>query len=531
MITEDHLGKWFEIPARAGLQKEIDLGDKPFFISITTYITAGHGWAVEDEGTTPFHSFYYYYPGCRPGPSGNFGWHIQSPSVWFEAIVKYYELISRVHIDYYCVDDDSIGQSNGDGNGQSDPGETVELRVAIISSGVDIFGLMATLSTDDPAVVVSVDTVEYGDLSPDESTENTQTPFIISIESDVETHLAKFYLTFTTQDEYTKIDSFYVTIGKPLVLLVDDDGSDTYQDIYHYCLSENAVPFQTWEVERQGSPINKLNEHEIVIWFTGQSRENTLIQDDQASLISYLDNGGRLFLCGQDIGYDLFEKGNGVDFYTNYLRAQWMQDNSEDGFITSVPEDPISGDISGFLLIQENNENDYLRSPDVITPLLGATPVFEYSQTGKTAGLKYAAGYRLVYFAFPFENLTNLRPDFQIMKVDLLASIIDWLKGNPTNIEINESEVTSLREYSLSQNYPNPFNAQTKINYVIATDCMVTLEIYNLLGEKVTTLIDAHQSPGTYAVSWDATDLPSGVYFFRINANSFTATRGMVFMK
>ncbi|UCE17245.1 MAG: T9SS type A sorting domain-containing protein [Gemmatimonadota bacterium] len=96
VITSTHLGTWFELPADAGGHKQVNLGSEPFFVTLTLYQTYGFGWAAEEEGTTPYHTFYYYadLDHGKPGPSGNFGWHIHSPSIWFEAVVKYYDVTS-----------------------------------------------------------------------------------------------------------------------------------------------------------------------------------------------------------------------------------------------------------------------------------------------------------------------------------------------------------------------------------------------------------------------------------------------------
>ena len=86
------------------------------------------------------------------------------------------------------------------------------------------------------------------------------------------------------------------------------------------------------------------------------------------------------------------------------------------------------------------------------------------------------------------------------------------------------------QEFSIS-NYPNPFNPETEIHYTLPTDCSVRLEIYNLLGQNVITLVDEYQSAGTYIAQWDASDVPTGVYFYRITAGNITATNKMVLMK
>lgn len=85
--------------------------------------------------------------------------------------------------------------------------------------------------------------------------------------------------------------------------------------------------------------------------------------------------------------------------------------------------------------------------------------------------------------------------------------------------------------YSLSQNTPNPFNPTTQISYSIPIRSQVTLKVYNVLGQLVTTLADEILSPGEHTVLWDAGGLPSGVYFYRIVSGPFTHTLKMVVMK
>ncbi|MGA7721729.1 MAG: T9SS type A sorting domain-containing protein [Ignavibacteriaceae bacterium] len=85
--------------------------------------------------------------------------------------------------------------------------------------------------------------------------------------------------------------------------------------------------------------------------------------------------------------------------------------------------------------------------------------------------------------------------------------------------------------YSLSQNYPNPFNPSTVINYSIQKASNVTLTVYNVLGQKVASLVNGFKQAGSYSVSFDATKLASGVYFYRIEAGNFVSVKKMMFMK
>ncbi len=95
-------------------------------------------------------------------------------------------------------------------------------------------------------------------------------------------------------------------------------------------------------------------------------------------------------------------------------------------------------------------------------------------------------------------------------------------------------------KFSLSQNYPNPFNPTTKIKFSIPllllggvsrSDGVVSLKIYNALGQEVATLVNEKLNPGTYEVSWDASNYPSGVYFYKLETGNYSETKKMVLLK
>jgi len=98
----------------------------------------------------------------------------------------------------------------------------------------------------------------------------------------------------------------------------------------------------------------------------------------------------------------------------------------------------------------------------------------------------------------------------------------------PTEVEQFEGEVST---YSLSNNYPNPFNPSTTIKYQIPELSFVTLKLYDVLGNEITTLVNKEKSVGSYEVDFNASSLPSGIYFYRIQAESYVDTKKMVLMK
>ncbi len=120
----------------------------------------------------------------------------------------------------------------------------------------------------------------------------------------------------------------------------------------------------------------------------------------------------------------------------------------------------------------------------------------------------------------------SLDPAFQAW----LQGITNLQSTGCTNVA-NEERAEVPDSFVLGANYPNPFNPSTKIHYALPHAAAVHLTVYDVRGLLVTTLVDAHQVSGLYDVSFDASRLPSGVYFYRIEAGAFQKVRTMVLLK
>ena len=101
--------------------------------------------------------------------------------------------------------------------------------------------------------------------------------------------------------------------------------------------------------------------------------------------------------------------------------------------------------------------------------------------------------------------------------------------GIPVPVEIEVELIPD--EFALYQNYPNPFNPSTIIRFSIPEESFVTINVFNTLGEEITTLINENIIAGYYEVEFSGTALPSGIYFYQLQAGSFVETKKMILMK
>lgn len=99
-------------------------------------------------------------------------------------------------------------------------------------------------------------------------------------------------------------------------------------------------------------------------------------------------------------------------------------------------------------------------------------------------------------------------------------------------VHVREVEPVSIpRTHFLSQNYPNPFNPRTSISFGVSHSTNVLLKVFDILGQEVATLTTSTYDPGTYSVNWDATNKPSGIYFYRMETEDFVTVRRMLLIK
>ena len=127
-------------------------------------------------------------------------------------------------------------------------------------------------------------------------------------------------------------------------------------------------------------------------------------------------------------------------------------------------------------------------------------------------------------YTFIDKGLASGIYNYRIKQVDFDGSY------NYYNLK-EEIQIDVPKSYALSQNYPNPFNPTTKIKYSVPADGFVNIAVYNLLGKKVTELVNSIQNAGSYEVTFDASKLASGMYIYRMEAGDFVSIKKMMILK
>jgi subtilisin family serine protease len=409
-----------------------------------------------------------------------------------------------------------INDQAGNNNGIPDPGETVALIITLANetNWQEASSVTATIANDDPEIQILKNNASFPTIPAGSSANCSADSFVFAVSASSPPYRARFAVNKSanppTYDDY---DNLWVTIGSPRVLLIDDDDHNNLETWFMAAAESIGVLYRVWSIDERGSPpLETLNDYAVVTWLTGLDSVETLTPADIAKLSSYLDGGGNLFICGQNLGQDI----GGQSFYSDYLHARYLANRITTGSLAKVigiDGDPIGNSDEDTLVLMGTGGANNARSMDGIQPINGAVGSHHYPTNPDTiyAGIHYAGAYKVVYFGFPFEAI-DANPTRYTQKWEVLRRILVFFEETLPGVE-EKLAITTPGGLRIS---PNPFSDRTTIYFSsVKANQPIAVNLYDISGKTVKHwVLNNHQS----SVEWDGTDnqgmnLPKGIYF------------------
>lgn len=325
----------------------------------------------------------------------------------------------------------TVEDTAGDNDGTVDPGETIELSLRLENKGIGtVANVTAELMTDDPDITVEDKEGLFGDVPCSIIAENSGDPYIFTVSQEAIPHSIPFILHVSgVQGSYHVDLSFQVMIGQGIVLLVADDGPVGNQDFYIEALDELGIRYELEGTHGMAKSFSgDIYDYDEIIWFTGPMEEKTLTQEDQQSLGTFLDAGGRLLLSGCLIGYDIGD----TPFYREYVRARYVAFPTLLHHLHATASNPVIVDTDVVLATAGRNGQGFAGEIDAIAPAVSIMHYDRDAQEGPGRIQSSGAGaviaeteeYKIAYFSFGLEGVEPMED-----RAALLAGVLSWFKS------------------------------------------------------------------------------------------------------
>ena len=331
-------------------------------------------------------------------------------------------------------------------------------------------------------------------------------------------------------DATQELDFELNVIGTEGDILLISDGLDfggaPVDNSGPYCDALDALGIDYVVYDRSAGPVPSdfLNAFPMAIWFTAAGYSDVLDADDVAAVTSYLELGGKTFwMSSSDFAWDI--AGISPGFFDDYFHTTFDSGTDDECSSHNIhgTGSPWS-EISDTLVAYEENFTRYM---DICHPDAEATPILYYNTSGtsENAGFIYEGDYNLIYTGFGFEYMSDedMRESFMQMLTNHFLEGIEE-KGNvPEN-------------FAIQGNYPNPFNPTTEVVFSVDVTGESKLEVVDIVGRHVATLVDEEIAAGTHRILWNGQDdlgntVPTGLYMIKLTGEDKQAIKTVILAK
>ena len=445
--------------------------------------------------------FYMQYGCCYIGRNGH--------------LINYIFHRPLVRLEDYGVND----QAGGDGDGRPEAGETVRLDFALYNVWSQIWGVEATVTADAEDIVINDGHSYLGDMDSKDILDNSSDPmefyvppgfpptrvlFTFHVSGDSGSPGGPIYTTDTTVE----------VLVCPDILLIDDDQGEggrgaNYEEYYIDAFDSLKAVYDVWDKKTYPDAHYDFSDFDILIWYTGDERDSIFSDADIESLMTFLNNGGRLFLTSQDAVEVLSGSANPLyqQFLTDYLHVGY------DGYNDKHRAAGYPGDEVGDTLwirpesvpgANNQTSKDNL-VPDSETDTVLVYAGSQFAPTDSVAGTKFLNDFfKVVVFGFGFEGINSCacthhnkllsKPHFVMQRV------LDWLKAPGPTIHV------------LSPNGGETYYAGDNCDILwesISFDDSVKIEICCIEDGETTCSIIVDTTTNEGAYSWPVPDTPN----------------------
>ena len=390
------------------------------------------------------------------------------------------------------------------------------------------FTLSPINAPDDWNASFTINGTEYTSTATVSLESNVSTPFTIDITPGSTSGFSNYMMTVSSvsnPNAYSLNENLYV-ISNVGTLLLHNQGSwgngqpTDFEDDYFAGFEEAGITdyascsYKSIVVAADADLMNEFtNIYFNIGWtFPGLTDNNTVF------LSTFIDNGGNLFIAGQDMGWDTWDSGgNGTAitkaFYTDYLNADYKGDgSSSDNNVSGNTDDEIFGNIGSSAITDIYDGNMY---PDEIDPLNGAFTILKYNGS-KSAGVRSMNGNaKVVYLGFDPSMLSN-----EDVRNDIITTTYDWFMLGVGVNNLNNSSINI---------YPNPAKDVVNVQFESNNNSKTTVELYSMLGSLVYS--QDYTDNNVQTISINTINLKNGVYFISVKNGENTTQKQLIINK
>ncbi len=427
------------------------------------------------------------------------------------AVTDQSNIIQLIALDCIIVD-----TASGNGDGQIDPGETVDVLISLTNQGdFTAENTYGKIKSDPFYIYLNQDSVFYGDILPGDTVIGT-----FNITADPATPVGHFITIRLEVDAsegfYTNTYLFPFNIGQITVGIIDLDENANSGTAMEECCQNLDISYQ-YMTEL---PQNFVAHRNLFVCLGTGNDKHILTEEEGDWLNTFLINtSGNLYMEGGDTWFSDPQTSVHQMFDIEGIEEGSGDLESIIGLTGSFVQD------MNFIFSGDNNSVDHIAAMGSGS----AFPIFQNNSPVYTCGVaNHHYDYKTIGTSFEFGGIDDGNPPST--KQALFQRYLDFFDGVFTAYTENPQITSSVEFYD---NYPNPFDWETTISYSLTEDMQILVEIYNIEGKKINTLVNSIQKQGTHHVIWNGTDqhgyrLPDGLYFCMLKANGEVLTNRLI---